>query len=229
MRVDYSVTGSRRKSLASAVSQCLNSPVEYLGAPTFAYKIGGYTIDKNGVLEGKDKRELVTKLNEQHGFKAIKEEHGRPLMQNKTDSPNCPDGLVVEMPLAGFTPEKLDNLTKLVSAKEPLLKAALGAKDLPIQQTGDTLKFPWFKDGLDADTVNAYITLTSLICKAAKEKKRVMAKAKAVEGSPRYAMRCFLLSLGFIGDEYKTARKILLSKLDGSSSRKNGGDEHGIT
>ena len=36
------------------------------------------------------------------------------------------------------------------------------------------------------------------------------------------SMRCFLLSLGFIGDEYKTARKILLLKLDGNSSFKEG-------
>ena len=35
-------------------------------------------------------------------------------------------------------------------------------------------------------------------------------------------MRCWLLSLGFIGDEYKTARKILISKLEGSSSYKAG-------
>jgi hypothetical protein len=33
-------------------------------------------------------------------------------------------------------------------------------------------------------------------------------------------MRCFLLALGFIGDEYKTARKILLSKLEGSGAFK---------
>jgi hypothetical protein len=35
-------------------------------------------------------------------------------------------------------------------------------------------------------------------------------------------MRCFLLSLGFIGDEYKAARKILLSRLEGNSSWKGG-------
>ena len=125
--------------------------------------------------------------------------------------------LVIEMPLTGFTPEKLDNLAKLVNAKAPLLKAALGTDDLPIQQTADTLKFPWFGDGLDADTVQAYASLVGMICAAAKAKHRVTAQEKDPENK-KYAMRCWLLSLGFIGDEYRVSRKILLSKLDGNSS-----------
>jgi len=133
------------------------------------------------------------------------------------------DSLIIEMPLTGFTPEKLDNLTKLVGAKAPLLKVALGVDDLPIQQTEETLRFPWFwpESILTGEEVTAYSTLISLLCKTAKEKKRVTAKEKEVK-NPKFAMRCFLLSLGFIGDEYKVSRKILLSKLEGNSSWKNG-------
>ena len=136
-----------------------------------------------------------------------------------------PGRLTIEMPLKGFTPEKLDNLTKLVGAKAALLKAALGAAELPIKMTEDTLQFPWFGEGTDPDHTAAYATLVSLLCKTALAKKRVTAKEKDVEGSPKYAMRCFLLSLGFIGDEHKAARKILLSKLEGNSSWKNGRKE----
>jgi len=134
------------------------------------------------------------------------------------------DRLTIEIPLDGFTPEKLDNLAKLVNAKAPLLKAALGTDDLPIKLIADTLQFPWFKgDGaIDSDHANAYATLVSLLCKTAIEKKRVTAKEKDAPDNPKYAMRCFLLSLGFIGDEYKTARKILLSRLEGNSSWKEG-------
>ena len=126
------------------------------------------------------------------------------------------------MPITGFTPDKLDNLCKLVRAKAPLLKAALGVKDLPIQQTAETLDFPWFKFTEDSDTVNAYAALVSMLCKTAIEKNHVSAKEKAIDGNPRYAMRCFLLSLGFIGDDYKAARKILLKNLTGNSAFKNG-------
>ena len=134
--------------------------------------------------------------------------------------PANPHRLTIEVPLEGFTPEKLDNLFKMVTAKESLLKAALGAEALPIQVTGDTIRFPWFqnKDALTAEETEAYATFISLLCKTAKEKKRVNAKEKASESSPKFLMRVFLLSLGFIGDEYKTARRILLSKLSGSSA-----------
>jgi hypothetical protein len=46
-------------------------------------------------------------------------------------------------------------------------------------------------------------------------------KQREVE-NPKYSFRCFLLGLGFIGDEYKAARKILLKNLDGSAAFKSG-------
>ena len=39
-----------RKKLVGAISEILNTPTNYLGAPTFAYEIGNYTIDKNGLV-----------------------------------------------------------------------------------------------------------------------------------------------------------------------------------
>ena len=41
-------------------------------------------------------------------------------------------------------------------------------------------------------------------------------------GNDKYAFRCFLLRLGFIGDSYKRDRRILLEKLEGSSAFRNG-------
>jgi len=54
-----------------------------------------------------------------------------------------------------------------------------------------------------------------------KEQKRVTATEKEVDNE-KYAFRCFLLRLGFIGEEYKTDRKILLKNLTGSSAFKSG-------
>ncbi len=45
----------------------------------------------------------------------------------------------------------------------------------------------------------------------------------------KYAFRCFLLRLGFIGSEYKAERKILLKNLCGSSTFKNGGAGHAVS
>lgn len=62
MKIYYNVTGTERKSLAQAVSQELNIPAKYLGAPTFTYEVGGYRVDKNGTLEGEDNLDLVADL-----------------------------------------------------------------------------------------------------------------------------------------------------------------------
>ena len=55
----------------------------------------------------------------------------------------------------------------------------------------------------------------------AKEAKRVTATEKPADNE-KYAFRCFLLRLGFIGNEYKTYRKILLKNLTGSAAFKSG-------
>ncbi|MFZ7134045.1 MAG: hypothetical protein ACOWWR_17000 [Eubacteriales bacterium] len=59
--------------------------------------------------------------------------------------------------------------------------------------------------------------LIAQLCTTAKEKKRITAVERVVENE-RYSFRCFLLKLGFIGNEYKEARKVLLSRLAGNSA-----------
>ena len=139
------------------------------------------------------------------------------------DAPDADESdlLTVEFPLAGFTPQALDNLTKMVTVREALIKAALGADDLPIQVTAETISFPWFTLS-DPSEAACYTQFIAALCKTALVKKRVNAKERGLTGNPKYAMRCWLLSLGLIGDEFKNARKLLLAKLDGNSSFKNG-------
>ena len=68
----------------------------------------------------------------------------------------------------------------------------------------------------------AYIRLIEALCRMSRNQKSIRAKAKMVENE-KYAFRCFLLRLGFIGQEYKTDRKLLLKNFTGSSAFKNGG------
>ena len=51
----------------------------------------------------------------------------------------------------------------------------------------------------------------------ARDAKRVSSKPTETDND-KYAFRCFLLRLGFIGKEYTTARKILLRNLTGNST-----------
>ena len=55
----------------------------------------------------------------------------------------------------------------------------------------------------------------------ARNAKRVVAKETETDND-KYAFRCFLLRLGFIGAEFKTERKILLRNLAGSSAFRGG-------
>ena len=108
-----------------------------------------------------------------------------------------------------------------MDSKASLLKAALAVQELPILVTEETISFPWFEGVVDAENCSAYTILITALCKMAKEAKRVTAIEKEVDNE-KYAFRCFLLRLGFIGEEYKQDRKILLRKLSGSGAFKSG-------
>lgn len=134
---------------------------------------------------------------------------------------DAPTAFTVEVPDTGFTPETRDNLKKIIASKETLLKRALGADSLPVAELDGRIAFPWFTlHGLDGEA-DAYSRLVAAICNMAKKQKRVTATEKPA-GNAKFTMRLFLVRLGFIGDEYKTARKILLKDLAGNSSWKSG-------
>lgn len=97
----------------------------------------------------------------------------------------------------------------------------MGVEDIRIEIDEEKVSFPWFLELPDADTSRAYQNFIAALCKMSKEQKRINATEKPVDNE-KYAFRCFLLRLGFIGAEYKADRKILLKNLDGSSAFKSG-------
>lgn len=77
------------------------------------------------------------------------------------------------------------------------------------------------QNGLHAGQLKAWIQLCLAMSQAAKETKKASPK-KAQLQNPKYAMRVWLLDLGFIGEETSTARKILIENLDGDASWRSG-------
>ena len=63
----YNVTGVRRKELVAAVGDFIGAKPEYLRAPTYAFAVGSYSIDKEGTLTGPENPALIESLKEQ-GF-----------------------------------------------------------------------------------------------------------------------------------------------------------------
>lgn len=140
---------------------------------------------------------------------------------------DIPDSLTIEMPLEGFTETALENLDRLIASKAALIKKAIGADELPVERTETTLRFPWFRFGIEPEEVNVYSRFIGALCAAAKKQHRVTAKEKPVDNE-KFAFRVFLIRLGFVGDDYKAARKILLKNLSGNSAFKNGAPQKAI-
>lgn len=214
----FNVTGTERKKLVGAISEILNTSTKYLGAPTFAYEIGNYTIDKNGTVTGEYNQTLFTELATR-GF----EPEAAVIAEPQSDR------LAIEIPLDGFTPDSIENLCKMVKAKENLLMAALGTDDLSIQVLEDRICFPWFPLTDDSERTKAYAGLIAALCTTAKEKKHVTAKAQDGFENEKFAMRVWLIGLGCVGAEYKYLRKIMGEFLGGNSAWRHGKPEKEIS
>lgn len=83
-----------------------------------------------------------------------------------------------------------------------------------------TVEFRLFKSTLHAGEVRAYINLVLAMSAQAINAKRASAEVLD-NGNDKYAMRCYLLRLGMIGDEFKTVRKHLLKNLSGNAAWRN--------
>ena len=239
MRFEFSRTGAERKALVQAMGEILEVKPRYPGMPTAAYEVDYFTIDRNGGVEFDDRADseeienLMERLAERGIIAAPAEtaqEGGTAEetaeTENHAEAPETAPqeanaGLTVAMPRESFTDAALENLRKLVDAKGSLIKKALEASSLPIETDGEKVSFPWFAEGQDSDSVKAYTHFIAALCDMARNQKRITATEKEVENE-KYAFRCFLLRLGFIGAEYKEERKILLKNLSGSSAFKNG-------
>lgn len=77
------------------------------------------------------------------------------------------------------------------------------------------------RSGIHAGALKAYIQLCLAMSQMAKEVKSASAKPQQTD-NPKYAMRTWLLRMGFIGDEFATARDLLTRNLDGDAAFRNG-------
>ncbi len=223
MVIKYNVTGAERKRLVAALSNLMGVKAKYLGMPSMAYEVSDFIIDKNGNLELSDKAnrteiERVAGHLASEGFIA-EEEISATEGRQRADSEEF--GLTVSMPRSNFSEGALENLQALVEAKGELIRHALDVEELPIEISEDEVSFPWFEELPTPEEIKAYTHFISALSEMAINQKRITVKEKEVENE-KYAFRCFLLRLGFIGKDYKDERKILLRNLTGSSAFKGG-------
>ena len=239
MEIRYNVTGAKRKEMVKIIADTTGARAEYKFMPTCNYEIDYFTVTKDGTLLFDDRAdseevERVLEAISAAGFECEPQDGGeQPFGEETKEAAEAADtapqaanvGLTVEIPLDKVS---LGNLTKLLEAKGKLIRKALGISELSIEILEDRVAFPWFEELPNSDAVKAYTHFISALCEMSRNAKRVTATEKPVENE-KYAFRCFLLRLGFIGSEYKAERKILLKNLTGSSAFKDGGVNHEVS
>lgn len=224
MKINYNVQGPKRKELVKLIADFTGYEAKYCGAPTFAYEGGGYGVDKNGTvtLAPNTPDEAVERMIQMlydNGFSGEFE---------SAQEPEIEAGLTVTIPKETLSEGAMANLERLVESKGNLIRKALSVEQLPILVTDETVSFPWFPGEPTADEVKAYTHLVTALCEMARNQKRITAKEKETDNE-KYAFRCFLLRLGFIGAEFKAERKILLRNLTGSAAFKSGAKKDAAT
>ncbi|MGS0764397.1 virulence protein [Syntrophomonas curvata] len=215
IKIEYNVKGKERQELARAVGEALQTAPVYKGVPSCAYEIGDCLVDRQGTLligsslDSETVSSLLAYL-EERGFTDAAD------TSTKEDS-----GLVISMPRDTFSDQALDNLIRLAASKSNLLKNAFGTDSPAPVITEDTVSFPWFPATTEPEEINAYTQFVHKLCEMSRNQKRVLAQVLETDNG-KYAFRCFLLRLSFIGTEYKTVRKILLRNLTGDPAFRHG-------
>lgn len=228
-----------RKALAQRISELLNTPVAYAGAPSFAYRVGdAVTVDRDGNLEVTgDVPEALRAFLMEQGW-----------MQPDPETPV--EGMTVSVAVTDITVVDLKNLTHMLYSKQYLLNRSMGAETLRIpkllidrlkEYTPETpeaftellddcramdelagfdfrdgrvsMDIPYSAEGQPEQWMT-YADLLNRMITAAREAQRIAPTLLTPENE-KYAMRGWLLRLGYGGSDLKAKRHILLEKLKG--------------
>lgn len=226
MEIKFNVTGADRKHLVGIISEVTGWKAVYKGMPSAAYVVNNITITKDGTCCFDERTDYdiireVLKAADKIGFKAesIPDElFAQPTTEELTELITEEPSFTISIPLDKVA---TGNLANLLDAKASLIKKALGITDLGFIIKKDKITFPWFNKIPEPDEATAYTQFIAALCQMSINQKRINSTEKATDNE-KYTFRCFLLRLGFIGDEYKQSRKILLKNLYGSSAFKSG-------
>ena len=215
--IRFTLESKQKPKLAQEIGNILGTAPHYERVPSCAYDIAGYRLDKEGVLhipEGAEEtaKDLILQLRERGLQDDAEITEEVPVQQDK---------LTIVIPRESLTDIALENLQKITANKQTLFQRAFRTDSTEIEITEEKINFTWFPYTADGDEITAYTQFISRLCDMARDAKRVSSKPTETDND-KYAFRCFLLRLGFIGKEYKTARKILLRNLTGNSAFRYG-------
>ena len=131
------------------------------------------------------------------------------------------DGYSITVPIPKNKDLSVDlfssRLTKLLNAKAKLLKKAFNSDTVGFEIKNDKVTFNWLDGDASPELIRATMKFVTAVVKLISTGQSVKCKERELH-SEKYAMRCFLVRLGFVGNEYKLDRKLLMKNLTGSSA-----------
>ena len=216
----FRIEKDQRKQLAHKLAELTGASCKYLGVPSCAYQIGEITVTLDGTIDfgntisGDALNSLLARL-----AKAGFQMEETPIGQD--------DLLIVEMPAELFDDRIFENLDRILENKSTLIKHALQTPHLHYDVVGDKVRFPWFTVQQDGDA-EVYCQFISALHAMARDQKRIN-HCPDTSDNEKYTFRCFLIRLGFVGNEFKTTRKVLLRHLTGSSAFRHGRNSNAIS
>ena len=212
--IRFTLESKQRPKLAQEIGRILGTVPHYERVPSCAYDIAGYRLDKEVVLHIP---EGVAVEMVEHLIRQLRECGFQDDAEFTEEVPMQQDMLTIAVPKEILTDTALENLQKIIANKQILFQHAFRTDSTEIEITDEKINFTWFPYIVDGDDIAAYTQFISRLCDMARDAKRVSSKPTETDND-KYAFRCFLLRLGFIGKEYKTARKILLRNLTENSA-----------
>ena len=200
------VTGQDRKSITAVISGCIDAVVKYTGVPACAYQVGGWILDRESILHSPEleESEFPTVGQILLGLQGVELQAEGFLKVTITD----------------MEEQTTENFGNILKSKQQLIKSALQSEnEIQFQKSENSVSLSCFHATLGVDAVLAYLNFTIKLGNLAKTL-RYASPVERIADNEKYAFRCFLLRLGFIGPEYKAERKILLAPLEGNTAFK---------
>lgn len=237
-----------RKELVKALSGHFGQRSEYLGPPSFAYRIGSITVDRDAkiILEDDGMEEEVRRVLFEKGITGDRPEDATETGQTR---PQEPARLSIRIPIGEMKPQGLINLMNMLHSKQYLINRSIGQNGFSISDSlTETLNTQSFENTkaviehiighggcegaafLEEDIIfsgfryptdsDRYLPYMELaVAMVRKASAQKRVNPKpTIEQNEKYYMRAWLVSLGFGGKEGKEIRNFFLKDLKGHTA-----------
>lgn len=225
VKFQMGLTGITRKAATEIIGSTLNLKPEYKGGTLHAYEIGEWSVfTDNTIAPQNEAGEATDDLKVGVSFTDSNFEEVSMVLQALQDAgaiinDSCRLAIIIND--LKHTDNSKQNLMRLFEGKQKLILDTLGVHDGTIDIAKDTVTLRLFNSTFDIEKIKAYEQFSTLLNKFSTILKTASTKKNETD-NPKFTMRVFFIRLGMVGDEYKSARKILLANLEGNSAFRNG-------